>query len=211
MSRRVEIATLLLFMSLIGPVAAQTGKSSPAAASPQKTNGAASTRLSTLIDSGRHEDLRWADFSDYRAHLDSFYRPSGYRRAWIRDRQPTGQALELIKIFQDADQEGLRSEDYDAPRWPDRLALLKGPDLNDDEARFDAALTICIMRYISDLHIGRINPQSLGFEFNVSNKKLLLPQFIRERLVDGSDLRAELISVEPPFKIYQRLRAMLQH
>ncbi len=213
--RPLEIAALLLVasISLSGQTPTQE-KSSPATSakttSAQKPDGSA-TRLRTIIDSGRHEDLRWPDFSDYKTHLDNFYRPSGYKLAWISNRQPTTQALELIKIFQDADQEGLRPEDYDAPRWADRLASLKGPDQDDDEARFDAALTICIMRYVSDLHIGRINPQSLGFEFNTPNKKLNLPDFVRERLVDGSDLRSDLISVAPPFKEYQRLRAALQH
>jgi L,D-transpeptidase YcbB len=213
--QRIEISILLCVASILlsDPASAQVKTSSPPGAktsSAQKPDGVAS-RLSTIIDSGRHEDLRWPDFSDYRLHLTNFYRPSGYKPAWIRDGQPTTQALELIKIFQDADQEGLRAEDYDAPRWADRLALLKGPHQDDDEARFDAALTICIMRYVSDLHIGRINPQSLGFEFNVSNKKLYLPDFVRERLVNGSDLSSELVAVEPPFNEYQRLRAALQH
>ena len=215
--RRIEIAILLL-LALIpcrGQTSAQNRTSSPVAttakaSSTQKPDGVAA-RLNAIIDSGRHEDLRWPDFSDYRVHLNNFYRPSGYKPVWIRDGEPTPQALELIKIFQDADQEGLRAEDYDAPRWADRLALLKTPHQEDDDARFDAALTICIMRYVSDLHIGRINPQSLGFEFNVSNKKLYLPDFVRERLVQGSDLRSELVAVEPPFKQYQRLRAALQH
>jgi L,D-transpeptidase YcbB len=214
--RPLEIAILLLVsLPFSGQIYAVNAMSSTVTtgvkASSTQTPDSANTRLKTIIDSGRHEDLRWPDFSDYRAHLDNFYRPSGYKLAWIRDRQPTTQALELIKIFQDADQEGLRAEDYDAPRWADRLTLLKGPDQDNDEARFDAALTVCIMRYISDLHIGRINPQNMGFEFNVSNKKLNLPQFVRERLVGGSDLRADLMAVEPPFKEYQRLRAAMQH
>jgi murein L,D-transpeptidase YcbB/YkuD len=213
--QRIEISILLCVASILlsDPASAQVKTSSPPGAktsSAQKPDAVAS-RLSTIIDSGRHEDLRWPDFSDYRLHLTNFYRPSGYKPTWIRDGQPTTQALELIKIFQDADQEGLRAEDYDAPRWADRLALLKGPHQDDDDARFDAALTICIMRYVSDLHIGRINPQSLGFEFNVSNKKLYLPDFVRERLVNGSDLSSELVAVEPPFNEYQRLRAALQH
>ena len=212
----IEISILFLVASISpsDPASAQVKTSSPASvktSSPQRPDGGVASRLSTIIDSGRHEDLRWPDFSDYRIHLTNFYRPSGYKPAWISDGQPTTQALELIKIFEDADQEGLRAEDYDAPRWADRLASLKGPHQDDDEARFDAALTICIMRYVSDLHIGRINPQSLGFEFNVSNKKLYLPDFVRERLVNGSDLRLELVAVEPPFKEYQRLRAALQH
>jgi L,D-transpeptidase YcbB len=167
--------------------------------------------LSEIVASGRLEDLRWPDFSDYRTHLTNFYRPSGYRLAWIRGGNPTAQAMELIRILQDADREGLLAEDYDASRWADRLILLKSPHEGTDDARFDAALTVCTMRYISDLHIGKVNPQNLGFEFDVSHKKLDLPQFVRERLVDGSDLHSELVAVEPPFKSYQRLRTALQH
>jgi L,D-transpeptidase YcbB len=91
------------------------------------------------------------------------------------------------------------------------MTLLKGPHESDDEAHFDAALTVCIMRYVSDVHIGRINPQNMGFEFDVSHKKLDLPQFVQQRLVNGLDLRSELAAVEPPFPSYQRLRAALLH
>lgn len=216
-TRRFEIAILLLVSStsISWQTFAQKGRSSPVAASAkagsaQKPDGAAA-RLSAIVVSGRLADLRWPNFSDYRLHVTNFYRPSGYKPAWIRDGEPTPQALELIKILQDADQKGLLAEDYDASRWADRLALLKSPHEGADEARFDAALTVCIMRYISDVHIGRINPQNLSFEFDVSHKKLDLPHFVRERLVNGSDLRSELAAVEPPFRSYQRLLAALQH
>jgi L,D-transpeptidase YcbB len=208
-------------MLLVAPVllnaqtTAQNRKSSPVAASVktssiQKPDGVAA-RLNAIISSGHLEDLRWPDFSDYRSHLTNFYRASGYKPAWIRDGQPTSQAVELIKILQDADREGLLAEDYDASRWADRMTLLKGPHERDDEAHFDAALTVCIMRYVSDVHIGRINPQNMGFEFDVSHKKLDLPQFVQQRLVNGLDLRSELAAVEPPFPSYQRLRAALLH
>ena len=200
-------------MLISGQTSAQKSTTSPVttgakASSIQKPDGAA-TRLSAIIASGSLDDLRWPDFSDYRLHLTNFYRPTGYKPAWIRDGMPTAQAVELIQILKDADREGLLAEDYDASRWDDRLALLKSSHESADEARFDAALTVSIMRYISDVHIGRINPENLGFEFDVSHKKLDLPHFVRERLVNGSDLRSELTSVEPPFPSYQRLRAAL--
>jgi murein L,D-transpeptidase YcbB/YkuD len=213
--RRFEITILLLMASMpfTGHASAQARKT-PAAtstktSSTQKPQGAPA-RLSAIVASGRLDDLRWPNFSDYRVHLTNFYRPSGYKSAWIRDDQPTPQALELIHIFQDADREGLQAEDYDASRWDDRLASLKGPHQEAEQARFDAALTVCVMRYVSDLHVGRINPKHVGFEFDVSHKKLNLPQFVRS-LVDGSDLRSELVEVEPPFAGYQRLREALQH
>jgi len=216
-SRRLEFAILLLVTSLpmSGQTSAQKGTSSPVAitvkTSPaQKPNGVAA-RLSAIVASGHLDDLRWPRFSDYRSHLINFYRPSGYKPAWIHDGEPTPQALELIQILQDADREGLQAEDYDASRWPDRLTLLKSPHTDADEARFDAALTVCIMRYVSDVHIGRINPQNLGFEFDGSHKKLDLSHFVRERLVNGADLRSELAEVEPPVPGYRRLRTALLH
>jgi murein L,D-transpeptidase YcbB/YkuD len=213
--QRIEISLLLCVASILlsDPASAEVKTSSPPGiktSSTQKPEGT-STRLSAIVASGNLADLRWPNFSDYRIHLTNFYRSSGYKPVWISDGQPTPQALELIKLFREADQKGLRAEDYDASRWADRVTLLKSPHQDDDEARFDAALTVCIMRYISDLHIGRINPQNLGFEFDIEHKKLYLPDFVRERLVNGSDLRSELAAVEPPFAVYKRLIAALQH
>ncbi|WP_158792607.1 murein L,D-transpeptidase [Granulicella sp. L60] len=207
-SRRLAIITLLLVAPL--QLSGQKKTTPPAAAATQKLDGA-SAQLSAIVASGNLADLRWPDFSDYKTHLTNFYRPTGYKLAWISgapsNGQPTPQAIELINILQDADREGLHAEDYDASRWPDRLALLKNPH----EARFDAALTVCIMRYVSDVHIGRVNPQNLGFEFDVSNKKLDLPHFVRQQLVAGTDLRAQLVGIEPPFPSYQRLSTALLH
>ena len=180
------------------------------AGSASKPQGAAA-RLSAIVASGRLADLRWPNFSNYQPQLIGFYRPFGFEPAWVRDGQPTPQALALVEILQDADREGLRAEDYDASRWADRLALLRGPYGELVEAHFDAALTICVMRYLSDLHVGRINPQHLGFEFDVSQKKLDLPQFIREELVNGSDVRSEVAGVAPSFPGYGRLRDTLEH
>ena len=214
--RRLEISLLLLvpFMCLGGTTPAQVGKSSPSATgakagSTPKAEGAAG-RLSAIVASGRLEDLRWPNFSDYRLLLTNFYRPTGFKLVWVRDGQPDAQALELIQILQDAGQEGLRAEDYDASRWADHLKLLSD-EHKADEARFDAALTVCVMRYLSDLQVGRIDPRHLDFEFDVSQKKLDLPQFVRQRLVDGSDLSSELAAVGPPFAEYRRLRDAMRH
>ena len=210
--RRFKLATLLFVVSTLlnRPTSAQVSQGAPMATpakagSTHQPEGVA-TRLSAIVTAGRLDDLRWPNFSDYRPQLATFYRSSGYQPAWVRDGEPTTQAVELIRILEDADQEGLRAEDYDAARWADRLALLRASHKGADEARFDAALTVCLMRYLSALHVGRINPQHMGFEFDVSRKKLDLPEFVRQRLVDGSALRSELTALGPPFLEYQRLR-----
>ena len=176
---------------------------------PQEPAGAPQPGASALRDivaSGRLADLRWPDFSDYRALVDGFYAP-GYTPAWIQGGQPSPQALALIQVFRDVSKRGLEPEDYDAPRWDARLQALKPP--NADPTRFDVALTVCAMRLVSDLHIGRINPEHFHFGLSVEGKKYDLPRFLREQLIPAADVSAVLDGVEPPFGGYRRSRAAL--
>ncbi len=163
--------------------------------------------LRDIVASGRLADLRWPDFSDYKALVDGFYAPAGYAPAWVREGRPSASALALVQAFRDVGKKGLEPEDYDASRWEARLQALKGP--NAEPARFDVALTVCAMRLVSDLHIGRINPQHFQFGLSVQEKKYDLPRFLRERLVPAADVPAVLDGVEPPFGGYRRSEAAL--
>ncbi|MGA8490701.1 MAG: L,D-transpeptidase family protein, partial [Terriglobales bacterium] len=123
---------------------------------------------------------------------------------------PSQQALTVIDVLKQADSKGLNAEDYDGSRWADRIARLRQSAAPADRARFDAALTVCVMRYISDLHIGRVNPQHFKFNLDVSAKKYDLPSFLRDKLIHGADIPAELDKVEPPFAGYKRTQQALQ-
>jgi L,D-transpeptidase YcbB len=169
-----------------------------------------SVTLRQITASGRLSDLRWPDFSDYRVHVANFYDAAGYDPAWLRNHEPTQQAQTFIEVLKQADSKGLNAEDYDGSRWADRLSRLHQSPSQEDQARFDAALTVCAMRYISDLHIGRVNPQHFKFNLDVAPKKYDLPLFVREKLINGADVRAELDHVEPPFAGYKRTERALQ-
>lgn len=170
-----------------------------------------SSQLRGIASAGQLPELRWPNFSDYGAHVQNFYQPSGYTPAWVRDGQPTRQALAIIEILKHADSQGLDPEDYDGSRWADRLARLQKPHEAGEAAIFDAALTVCLMRYISDCHIGKINPEHFKFGLSVEAKKYDLPAFLRERLVNAQDVTAELAQIGPPFTGYKRTLAALQH
>jgi murein L,D-transpeptidase YcbB/YkuD len=169
-----------------------------------------SATLREIGAAGRLPDLRWPDFSDYRVHFTNFYDSTGYAPAWLRNNQPTQQAQTVIDILKQADTKGLNGEDYDGPRWADRLARLHQSPSAADQARFDAALTVCAMRYISDLHIGRVNPQHFKFNLDVSQKKYDLPVFLRDKVINSGDVGAELAQIEPPFAGYKRTLQALQ-
>jgi L,D-transpeptidase YcbB len=209
---------LVLLVSLVGifllrdcgaTKGARGQPESPArsAALPQQLSADGQASLRRIIQSGTLSDLRWPDFSDYDKHVQKFYESYGYSLAWIRGMQPTAQAQQVISLLLKAGQKGLAAEDYDGPRWGDRLAKLRptaGQPSDADTVRFDVALTVCLMRYVSDLHIGKVNPNHFDFGFDVEAKKYDLPDFLKEDVADSSDVSGVLAKVEPPYPGYQR-------
>ncbi len=198
----VDAATvlLLIFMLALG-ICAQADSSG----SLEKS----ATTLRAIVATGQLEDLRWPNFPDYRAQVETIYRRSSYATIWLRNGQPTSQALEMISILQQADSKGLLAEDYDSSSWPGRLARLQAQHTPSDEAPFDVALTVCTMRYVSDLRMERINPRHFEFGLDVGPKKLDLPTLVEKQLVKGKNLKSALENIEPPFARYDELKKAL--
>ena len=185
----------------------QSETSAKSAAPPQQLSPQGQAALQAIIQSGKFPDLRWPDFSDYDKHLQKFYASYAYSLPWVRGMEPTIQAQQLIAILLQADQKGLSADDYDAPRWAGRLAKLKPATSQPSEVeamQFDVALTVCAMRYISDLHIGKVNPKHFAFGFDIEAKKYDLPEFLKTNVVDSSDVAGALAQVEPPYPGYKR-------
>ncbi len=163
--------------------------------------------LGTAISRGSFSDLRWPDFSDYSKHVKKFYEFNGDSLWWVKGMEPTAQARQVIALLLKADQKGLSAEDYDGSRWNDRLAKLKPATRQPTEAdavKFDLALTVCAMRYISDLHIGKVNPRHFAFALDDESKKYDLAEFLKDHVVGAGDIAGVLAQVEPPYPAYRR-------
>ena len=171
--------------------------------------------LRTAISSGSADLLRWPNFSDYTKHVQKFYEFNGNSLWWVRGMEPTPQARQVIAVLLQASQKAkLSADDYDGSRWSDRLAKLKPAARQPAEAdavSFDLALTVCAMRYISDLHIGRVNPKHFAFAFDEESKKYELPEFLKDQVVNGNDVAGVLAQVEPPYTRYRRTNQALQN
>ena len=164
------------------------------------------TTIQEVVAAGKLNDLRWPDFSDYKGSVASFYEQTGYAPAWIDGGQPSAQAKSMVAAFRNASTKGLDPEAYDASRWDARLSGLSD---SGNIARADVALTVCAMRFVSDLHTGRINPQHFKFGLSIENKKYDLAHFLHDRLLSAPDVPAVLESVEPIFAGYRRTEAAL--
>jgi murein L,D-transpeptidase YcbB/YkuD len=200
-------------ISLAGETRTQAETPAQAVSAPQQLSPEGQASLRAIIQARNLSDLRWPDFSDYSQLMTEFYQSYGYSLPWVRGMEPSAQAQQVIAILKNADQEGLFAEDYDGSRWGDRVAKLKptAPQPSEaDAVRFDAALTVCVMRYVSDLHIGKVNPKHFGFGFDIAAKKYDLPGFLKKDVVDASDVAGIMAQVEPPYPGYRRTIKALQ-
>jgi len=171
---------------------------------PQVLSPSATEELKGIVASGRLGDLRWPNFSDRRQAVQAFYNGAGDRLGWIQAGKPTPQASELIGLLENADQKGLNAEDYDGPRWGARVQSLGSAPSETTLARFDVALTVSAIRYITDLHLGKVSPATLHKDFDPERKKHNAGVFLRENVSQATSVKQALARVEPPFPGYQR-------
>jgi L,D-transpeptidase YcbB len=169
--------------------------------------------LRAIIESAKFPNLRWPDFADYRKDIASFYDAYAGGLPWVRDGQPTSQARAAIALLLKADEEGLSADDYDGSRWMDRFSKLKpgSPRPRESDAiEFDVALTVSMMRYVSDLHIGKVNPQHPDFEIVIGGERYSLPEFLKDQVAEASDVASIVSRVEPPYPMYRRTICVLR-
>jgi len=160
------------------------------------------------VNTAQVPNLRWPNFSDYAPAVQAFYENRGYTVAWTQDGVPTAAARGFIEAFQHADAKGLIPEDYDASRWVGRVQALSGKSA-DAISLFDVAMTVNVMRFISDLHMGRVNPSHFSFDIPVAKKKYDLAKFVADNAVNTNDVPKLIASVEPDSDEYRATEAAL--
>lgn len=213
--RTAIVCFLCLFVA--GCSSGSTPGNTPATAAKQSVveplNPNGQQELRTIVDRGRLAELQWPDFSDYGKWVKEFYESGSYELAWTRGGKPTAQASELIAILNDAGEKGLDSKDYDSERWAGRIKALDDGAAREDSTlvKFDVALTVSAMRYISDLHLGRVDPKTLHRDFDPQRHKYDLAEFLRQRVMTASSVKETLQEVEPPFPGYRRTLGALHN
>jgi len=165
--------------------------------------------LCRFIEAGELPDLRWPDFISYREQVRQFY-GSAFSLAWTNNSAPTPQARTLIQVLQRAEEHGLEPEDYDTSRWANRLAWFASANTVSSEelARFDLALTVSALRYVSHVHHGRIKPAD--FQFGLKLAPFDAAGFLKREVVGAADVPFALALAEPASPEYHRALKALQ-
>jgi murein L,D-transpeptidase YcbB/YkuD len=124
--------------------------------------------------------------------------------------RPSRQARESLILLRDAPSEGLDPADY-RPDMLDTLAATLGTassPIPRNVASFDVALSRAMLRYFRHLHLGRIDPRTIGFRWNVSAEGHDFAALLRSAVAD--DHIAETVAaLRPSLVQYNVLRTML--
>ena len=168
--------------------------------------------LQTVVGSPTLAMLKWPNYADDQPAVQKFYDDRDEELAWTRKGKPTAQAARLMQMFGDAAKKGLNPEDYDASRWAARVAKLAAIEASKDDsdeaqqtvAEFDVAMTITAMRYLDDLHVGRVNPQTLNFDIDQPGKRAAfdVATLMNDDLVDADSVDAVAEGIEPKSPMY---------
>jgi murein L,D-transpeptidase YcbB/YkuD len=171
-------------------------------------------QLRPLVANGQIPGMHTPALADYLPLVQTFYDDRNFEVAWVnpkgRGEEPSPQAAIFIQAFEQSPEKGLNPQDYDADLWPARIKKLNDGNPG-DVAQFDGAMTVCVMRYLSDLHIGRVNPTHFNFDINNQGKKYDLPEFLSDNVVDSDNVPGLIHSVEPDNDVYRGTENALIH
>lgn len=174
-----------------------------------RAEGTIASDIQTLLQGSRHPALRWGNFSDVSKGLARLYAEAPARPLWVKDLRPTAQALAIVAALKEADAVGLVPDDYDASlldRWGQEAA--DRFQSASSAAAYDVGLSIAVLRFATNLRVGRVNPRSVGFDLDVTPRKQEIPARVLEMARSPSP-RVLLSDLEPRFPIYQPLKSAL--
>lgn len=165
--------------------------------------------LARLIERGRHPSMRWERFSDVQSDATALYARNGWGPLWLSGGRPTDAARALLGSLATAGDAGLEPEDYDASQLGALATTLDRGGADAEQAlRFDAALTIGALRFVSALARGRIDPEAAHATLRVDRGTFdAIAAVSQLRSTSRPDLLLQ--SIEPPWAHYQLLKRAL--
>jgi murein L,D-transpeptidase YcbB/YkuD len=166
--------------------------------------------IDTVIASAHHPEMRWPDIRDVAPTLKELYAAEPDGLFWFDGTAPHPQLAGIVNALDLADEQGLDRSDYDADRLQARWkALAAGTDATPAQrALFDLALTACVSRLLTAVHVGRVDPATLRWGYDIEPKRLERAAALVE-LRQLGDLGHALALREPPFSHYARAKRVL--
>jgi murein L,D-transpeptidase YcbB/YkuD len=147
-----------------------------------------------------------------RTEVDRLYQRSGNMPVWLA---PSGKlrgvGRDAVRRLLEADSEGLRPKDYGAAEFDSatrRLATGGGPADPRAVAELDVGLSVAVLRFLRHVHVGRVNPRSVGLQIDPPADRHDFAALMNSGLEQGS-LEKTVDQLSPPLAQYGLVRKAL--
>ena len=131
---------------------------------------------------------------------------------WFSEGKPTAQAQEAVKLLEAAAEDGLNPQDYQSDQIRAQLMAISRQGAAADpiqSVQMDQSLTLAMERFLSDLAIGRVTPQSVHEDFDDAPvRNFDAPAYLRQALASGN-LSQAVAQAAPKFPLYPLLKQWL--
>jgi murein L,D-transpeptidase YcbB/YkuD len=144
-----------------------------------------------------------------REDLNALYRSQAHAPLWVDAAgRPTDGARDALALLDHVSADGLDPSDFRAGELAGLAAALTAHASAEGAAEFDVALSLGMLRYFRQVHLGRVDPRTIGFRIAASGDQHDFVALLRSAVASGafSETAAELA---PPFDQYRALRGML--
>ncbi len=171
----------------------------------------ASKEIGALIAGKRHPYLRQADFSNRADDLQALYKSVNNQLLWVGKDNSAKTIADALDLLAKASVQGLNQDNYDLTalrnKYPSVLKIES--EAYHELALYDTALSVAMLRFLHDLHYGRVNPHGINYKLQLREKKLTdLPALIKDSITLNTIPQLPIL-VEPKLHQYQKLKAAL--
>ena len=173
--------------------------------------GDLANEIDFIIATKHHPYLLRSDFINRTEDLAALYKMADDQLLWLGNAQAEKNILEVLDLLDNAADNGLSATNYDTNILHQKLpsALKLAADDYKQLALYDTAVSLSLLRFLHDLHYGRVNPQGINYNLKLREKKLIdLPVLIKNSIAQGA-IKQLPLSVEPKLQQYQKLKSAL--
>jgi murein L,D-transpeptidase YcbB/YkuD len=130
---------------------------------------------------------------------------------WFDGPRPSAQAQTAIDLLADAASHGLDPRDYNVPALQDALgrAWQGAPPVPESVAALERALGAAMLRFLQDLHDGRVTPAQISHRFTAAARRPFDAAATLRVALALHDLPLAVRQAAPAAPQYQRLREAL--
>ena len=138
----------------------------------------------------------------YPLSVERFYKANGYKLAWIASDTVKTHVWDAMLLLDCVRQYGLNHEDYHPKQllYPKLHLLIQENKKDEAAALYDIYLTDAIIRFINDLHYGKLNPVYNADK--IDEGSTFKANIILINALNNKDFDAIINSVQPISKLY---------